>query len=107
LGIAGIFLPLLPTTPFVLLSAWLFARSSEKMHNYMLNHRLFGRIIRDFSQDKSIPLQAKIISLCMMWTFILISVFTVATGKLWLQILLGAIAVGVTIHILSYKTKRK
>lgn len=107
LGIIGAFLPLLPTTPFILLSAAAFAKSSEKMHNWLYNHRIFGEILRDFHLHKTIPLYAKIISISMMWTSILLTIFTVASDKLWLQIVLMAIAVGVSFHILRYKTKKK
>jgi uncharacterized membrane protein YbaN (DUF454 family) len=62
-GILGIFLPLLPTTPFLLLSAFLFARSSEKLHSWLLNHKILGKYICDFLQDRTIPLRIKIISI--------------------------------------------
>lgn len=107
LGIIGVFLPLLPTTPFVLLSAYLFARGSKRLNNWLRNHRIFGEIIRDYQEDKSIPLHAKIYSISLLWLSISYATFFVATGKLWLQILLMSIATGVTIHILSYKTKKK
>jgi uncharacterized membrane protein YbaN (DUF454 family) len=106
LGFLGIFLPILPTTPFLLLSAWLFAKSSEKLYNWLLNHRIFGDYIRSFREDKAIPLRIKIYSISLMWTVMLITIFTAASEKLWLQILLAAIAIGVTIHILSFKTKK-
>jgi uncharacterized protein len=106
LGIIGAFLPILPTTPFVLLSAWLFARSSEKFHRKLLNHKIFGKLIRDFQEDKSIPLHTKIISVSMMWASMIFAILVPANGKVWLQILLGVIAIGVTIHILSYKTRK-
>jgi uncharacterized membrane protein YbaN (DUF454 family) len=107
LGILGIFLPLLPTTPFLLLSAFLFARSSKKLHSWLLNHKILGKYIYDFLQDKSIPMGVKIVSTSMLWATIVGSIIFVANGKIWLQILLFAIAVGVTVHILSYKTKKK
>jgi len=107
LGVLGIFLPILPTTPFLLLSAWLFAKSSDKLYNWLLNHKILGEYIRNFREDKAIPLRIKIYSISMLWTAILISMFTAASEKLWLQILLAAIAIGVTIHILSFKTKKR
>ena len=107
LGIIGAFLPLLPTTPFVLLSAYLFAKSSEKFHQRLMNHRIFGQLIRDYNEDKSIPLHAKIISISTMWFSMLFAIFFVASGKLWLQILLAVIATGVSIHISRYKTKKR
>lgn len=107
LGIVGAFLPLLPTTPFILLSAYLFARSSPQMNNWILNHKVFGKIIYDYKVDKSISLHSKVIAISMLWMSILSSVFIFLSGKLWLQILLICIAAGVTIHIVRFKTKRK
>lgn len=107
LGVLGIFLPLLPTTPFLLLSATLFARSSDKLYNWLINHKRLGEYIRSFREDKAIPLKVKVISISTMWIVILISVFTVALEKWWLQLILLCTAIGVTIHILSYKTKQK
>ncbi|HEY6913070.1 MAG TPA: YbaN family protein [Paludibacter sp.] len=106
LGIIGAFLPLLPTTPFILLSAALFAKSSEKMHKWLYNHRIFGEILRDFNENKTIPLYAKVISISMMWLSMLFTIFIIAKEKLWLQVILAAIAIGVSIHILRYKTKK-
>ena len=107
LGILGAFLPLLPTTPFILLSGALFARSSDRLHSYLLQHKVFGQIIRDYHENKSISLHAKIISLSTMWASILYAVLFVASGKIWLQVLLLCIAVGVSIHILRFKTRKK
>lgn len=107
LGILGIFLPLLPTTPFLLLSATLFAKSSDRLYNWLLNHKHLGEYIRSFREDKAIPLKVKIISVSTLWIVILISIFTAAKEIWWLQLILLGVAVGVTIHILSYKTKQK
>ena len=106
LGILGIFLPLLPTTPFLLLSAWLFYRSSSKAYAWLLNHKIVGNYIRSFREQKAIPLHAKIISVAMLSATMAYSIIYVAS-LIWLKILLGAIACGVAIHILSYKTLRK
>lgn len=102
LGIIGIFLPVLPTTPFLLLSAWLFSKSSARWHNWLLQHKRLGTYIRQFQEDKSIPLRIKIISISMLWATISFSAI-IAIDPLWLKILLFAIAVGVSIHILSFK----
>ncbi len=106
LGILGIFLPILPTTPFLLLSAALFARSSDKLYSWLLNHKILGEYIRSFREDKAIPMKIKIYSISMLWIVMCITIFTAVNDKLWLQLLLAAIAVGVTIHILSFKTKK-
>jgi uncharacterized membrane protein YbaN (DUF454 family) len=105
LGILGIFLPLLPTTPFLLLSAALFARSSPRFYHLLLNHKVLGSYIRNFLIEKTIPLRIKILSISLLWLTILGSLFFVVE-KTWLQVLLAVIALAVTIHILSFKTAR-
>lgn len=107
LGIVGIFLPLLPTTPFLLLSAALFGRSSERLYNQLLTHKILGGYIRDFLNERAIPLRIKVLSVSALWLTVGCTVFLAASGRLWLQILLPAVAAGVTAHILSYKTKRR
>jgi uncharacterized membrane protein YbaN (DUF454 family) len=105
LGTLGIFLPLLPTTPFYLLTAWLYMRGSQKMYHKVMNNKFFGTIVRNFQEDKTIPLKIKIISVSMIWCTITISAFW-AVSILWVRLLLFAIAIGVTLHILSYPTKK-
>ncbi len=107
LGIIGIFLPVIPTTPFLLLAAALFAKSSDKLYNWLINHKVFGEYIRNFREDKAIPLKGKIIAISTLWLFMLYSIFFIVNEKWYLQALLGSIALAVTIHILSYKTKKK
>ncbi|QYY33305.1 MULTISPECIES: YbaN family protein [Cupriavidus] len=68
LGIIGIFLPVLPTTPFVLLAAACFARGSERFHGWLLEHPRFGPLVSDWQRHHSIPLRAKCLALVMMWT---------------------------------------
>ena len=62
LGIIGIFLPLLPTTPFLLLTAALYVRSSPRLYNWLLHQKYLGNYIRNFRENKAIPLRAKIVS---------------------------------------------
>ena len=106
LGIIGAFLPLLPTVPFVLLSAYLFAKSSDKLHNWLINHRIFGQIIRDFHEKKGISVRGKVTAIGMMWISNIISICFIVDDKLWMQILLTLISIGVTVQILRYKTKK-
>jgi uncharacterized membrane protein YbaN (DUF454 family) len=105
LGTIGIFLPLLPTTPFYLLTAWLYMRSSEKLYNKVMSNKYFGTIVRNFQEDKAISLKTKIATVSILWITILLSAF-LAVSVWWLRVLLFAIATGVTIHVLSYKTKK-
>ena len=78
LGAIGIFVPLLPTTPFWLLTCWFYIRSSEKLYNRAMDNRYFGPYIRNYLVDKAIPLRSKIISVAVMWlSAILTSLFLI------------------------------
>jgi len=66
LGIAGVVLPLLPTTPFVLLSAYCFARSSPRLHDWLLGHRIFGPLISNWEQHRAIAPRAKLLAVLSM-----------------------------------------
>lgn len=104
LGIIGIFVPLLPTTPFLLLTAFLYFRSSPKAYNWLLNHKRLGPYIRNYREKKIIPVKTKVLALSLMWVSILNCVIFLI-DKPWVKIILLAIAAGVTIHILSFKSK--
>ncbi|MCL2434823.1 MAG: YbaN family protein [Lentimicrobiaceae bacterium] len=106
LGTVGIFLPLLPTTPFYLLTAWLYMQSSPKLYQKVMSNKYFGTIVRNFQENKSISLKTKIITISMLWVIILLSAFLVVSAW-WLRLLLFAVAIGVTIHVLSYRTTKK
>lgn len=69
LAVLGIFLPLLPTTPLLLLAAASFSRSSERWHRWLLNHPVFGSIIRNWHERRCIPLRAKVVSILMVVLF--------------------------------------
>jgi len=73
LGILGIFLPLLPTTPFLLLASWCFARGSDRLHRWLLSHRVFGEYLRNFEAGRGIPLKAKILATVMLWGSLLLA----------------------------------
>jgi uncharacterized membrane protein YbaN (DUF454 family) len=106
LGILGVFLPVLPTTPFLLLTAALYLKGSPRLYEWLINHRYLGPYIRNFRENKAIPLRVKIVSVGLLWATILLSAF-LAVNVWWLRILLISIAIGVTWHILSFKTLRK
>lgn len=103
LGIIGIFLPLLPTTPFLLLAAALYFRSSPRLYNWLLEHKQLGPYIRNFREHKAIPLRVKIVSVSLVWITLLYCTFLIAP-YFWLKILLPVLAFGISWHILSYKT---
>ena len=103
LGVLGIFLPLLPTTPFLLLAAACYARSSKRFYHWLLNNKWFGSYIRDYKEKKWIPLKVKIFTVSLLWiTIILSTIF--ATDVTFVRIILIIIALCVTIHILSLRT---
>ncbi len=104
-GIVGIFVPLLPTTPFLLLAAALFFRSSPRAYEWLLGHKRLGPYIRDFRENRAMPLRAKIVSLTLLWLTSLHCFFLILNH--WaLKTLIAAVAAGVTVYLLSLKTKR-
>ena len=105
LGIVGIFIPILPTTPFLLLAAACFVRSSDKLYNRLLNNRLFGSYIRNYIEGRGLPLKIKVVTIILLWVTIGISIVFVAEHFV-LRILLVIIASGVTFHIVRIKTRK-
>ena len=102
-GMIGIFVPLLPTTPFLLLAAACFVRSSERLYDWLIHHKWFGAYIRHYREHRAITLRAKIVTLVLLWGVIGYTALGVVTT--WgVRALLGVIAVGVTLHLLHLKT---
>jgi len=102
LGLIGIILPLLPTTPFLLLGAASYAKSSDKFYNWLIGNRLFGSYIKNYREGRGIPLRVKITAISFLWITILITViFFIPVFAV--RILLIVIATGVTIHIVKIK----
>ncbi len=103
LGIIGIFLPILPTTPFLLLATACFARSSKRFYNWLINNKWIGAYIKNYREGKGVPLKIKIFTISLLWFTILFPVFLIIYN-LWVKTVLIIIAIGVTIHILTIKT---
>jgi len=103
LGLIGIVFPLLPTTPFLLLAAACYARGSQKFYMWLISNKYFGAYIKNYREGKGIPLKIKVVSILFLWITILFSAFFIVS-IFFVQIILIAIAIGVTIHILSIKT---
>jgi len=104
-AVVGIIIPILPTTPFLLLSAALYARSSKRFYDWLLNNRLFGKYIKNYREGKGIPVYLKIMVIILLWTTISLSI-VFAVELLLVRILLAVIALCVSIHILKIKTSR-
>lgn len=104
LGILGMFLPILPTTPFLLLAAACFAKSSNRFYHWLLNNKWFGSYIKNYREGKGIPLKIKIMALVFLWSTILLSTIFFL-DNIYVRIVLLLIALAVTIHISLIKTK--
>ena len=102
LGIIGIVIPVLPTTPFLLLAAACYARSSEKFYNWLMGNRVFGSYIRNYREGRGIPLKVKAIAITFLWATILLSMFFMES--FFVRITLLIIAILVTLHISMIKT---
>ncbi|MFA6572263.1 MAG: YbaN family protein [Bacteroidota bacterium] len=103
LGIIGIFLPLLPTTPFLLLSAACYIRSSERVYKWLLANKYLGSFIRNYREKKGIHIKIKTSALFLLWATILFTSFFIIK-ILIISIILIIIAIAVTIHLLRIKT---
>lgn len=99
LAVIGIFLPLLPTVPLLLLAAACFARSSERFHNWLLEHPRLGPMIRGYLDGQGIPMRAKIRAIALIWVSISISVLFLVP-LLWVSLFLIVIGLCVTIYLL-------
>ena len=110
LGAIGILLPILPTTPFLLAAAACYYKSSERMHRWLLNNKLFGKYIRNYTEGKGLPMKTKITALSLLWITIIFSTVFVLNRLLSaflvlpMQLIMVAVAVAVSIHILRLPT---
>lgn len=102
LGVLGVFLPILPTTPFLLLAAFFYLRSSKKLYDKLIHHKILGKYIYNYLTYRAVPKSAKVLSIIMLWLTISISIILVQ--PIWLKALLALIAVTVTVHLLRLKT---
>jgi len=105
LGIIGYVLPGMPGTIWLIIAAALFVRSSDRLYNFVVKNRLFGRHVKDFLETGAMPLKAKIISVVSIWIFSLISIFLAPYTWLFKGPVLILAIVG-TIYITSRPTRR-
>ncbi|MBP2079343.1 YbaN family protein [Oceanobacillus polygoni] len=106
LGVLGILLPLLPTTPFLLLAAACYIRSSDKLYQWLITNKYVGSYILNYREGKGIPLKAKIVSVSLLWTSMLYTIAFVIP-LVMVKILLFLIGSYFTWFILKQKTLRK
>ena len=106
IGIIGIFVPVLPTTVWLLLAAGCWMRSSKRFYQWLMNNRFLGVYIRNYREERGITLRHKIVTLALLWAGIGVSAL-ILVSRLWLSLLLFGVAIGVTVHILSLKTLKR
>jgi uncharacterized membrane protein YbaN (DUF454 family) len=113
LGLVGIVLPILPTTPFLLAAAACFCKSSTRMYNWLLGNKWFGEYIKNYKEGRGIPLKTKITSLAVLWVTIGVSTILFLNRLLPteivlpMQLVMVTVAVGVSLHILRLPTFKK
>jgi uncharacterized membrane protein YbaN (DUF454 family) len=105
-GIIGIFVPILPTTPFLLLAAACYLRSSRRLYNWLLGNRFFGAYVRNYLHGRGMPRKVKIATIFLLWITITCSIIF-AVQALIIRIILLIVAIGVTVHIMLIKTTSK
>ncbi|MFN2257108.1 MAG: YbaN family protein [Desulfuromonadaceae bacterium] len=98
LAVLGMFLPLLPTVPFLLLAAACFARSSEHFYSWLVNHQQLGPIVCTYLDGGGVPLRAKVVTIAVLWLSVGASLWMV--DPIWVQVLLVGIGTGVTLYML-------
>jgi uncharacterized membrane protein YbaN (DUF454 family) len=102
-GIVGIFVPILPTTPFLLLAAICYARSSQRLYRWLLTNKWFGKYFSNYLQKKGVPLPIKAFTIGLLWLAIGVSV-AFAVEVLAVRAVLVIIAIGVTLHLVYIQT---
>jgi uncharacterized membrane protein YbaN (DUF454 family) len=102
LGITGIFLPVLPTTPFMLLASFFFLRSSERMHRWITNHKVFGPPIKNYMKYRGMRKSTKVKAVSTLWLSLGLSIYIVK--NLYVDALLISIGIAVSLYLLSLKT---
>ncbi len=106
LGVIGIFVPLLPSTVFLLLAAACYARGSKRFYDWLMNHPTLGSTIRHYRDGKGLPLRQKLMTMILLWSTIGASGYFFV-HKDWVKIMLFVIAVGVSLHLVLLKTYRE
>lgn len=101
LGTIGIFIPLLPTTPFLLLSSFCYLKSSKRLYSWLMNHKVFGSYIYNYVTYKAVKKSTKIVAIIFLWISLGISSYLVQS--LYIRIFLLIIGIGVSFHLLTLK----
>ena len=99
LGIIGVLLPVMPTAPFILLAAGCWARSSRRFHFWLINHKYFGKFVRDWESSHAVPLYAKCLAVIMMAISTAMLFYRLPEGLIWIAWLVAVVCTGVAIYL--------
>ncbi len=106
IGTVGLFVPVLPTTVWLLLAAGCWMRSSKRFYRRLTENRVFGSYIRNYREKRGITARHKALTLTLLWAGITVSAL-ILVSRLWLSLLLFAVGGGVSVHILLIATLPK
>lgn len=99
LGIIGVVLPVMPTAPFVLLAAWCWARSSRRFHFWLINHKYFGKYVRDWEEHRAVPRYAKWLASIMMALSTMFLFYRLPTDLIWVAWVVAVVCSTVAIYL--------
>ena len=103
IGAIGIFLPVLPTTPFLLLAAWCFFRSSQRAYEWLLRNKIFGTYLKNYFEGRGMTLKTKVSTIALMWLALIAAIIIVVDSAV-MSIIFIALALGVTAHLVTLRT---
>lgn len=102
LGFVGMLVPVLPTTPFLLISAYCYLRASKRLYDWLMRNKLFGKYLYNYMTYRAVPRQAKIASLAVLWAGLFTSMILV--DRWYVRLILLAVGIAVSVHLLLLKT---
>jgi uncharacterized protein len=102
LGIIGVFIPILPTTPFLLLASLCYMRSSKRLYDWLINHRVFGAYIYNYVTHKAISKKNRMYALAFLWTTLILSMLVASATHV--SVILIVVGLGVTLHLMTLKS---
>lgn len=102
LGVIGVFIPVLPTTPFLLFASFCYLRSSKRMYNWLINHKIFGSYLYSYLTYKAISRKTKVGTIAFLWSTLIISMLLASSPHI--RIFLVVVGIGVTTHLMILKT---
>ena len=102
LGLIAIVIPVLPTTPFLLLASYCFYKSSDRLHAWLMNHPLLGEKLRNYIEHRAVSRRTKTNAIMFLWTSLLVSMILINIG--YVRVIMAIVGCAVTIHLLLLRT---